>query len=85
MVDHAVAAGNLHFQQRSLLALEQAFQYALQLKDEKAEATVMSAIVSTAEDFGAYGHLRHVCDSGELQSCLESALALNTVELLNER
>ncbi len=84
-VDHAVAADNLHFQQRSLLAMEQAFQYALQLKDEKAEATVMSAIVSTAEDFGAYGHLRHVCDSGELQSCLESALALNTVELLNEQ
>ncbi len=84
-VDHAVAADNLHFQQRSLLATEQAFQYALQLKDEKAEATVMSAIVSTAEGFGAYGHLRQVCDSGELQNCLESALSLNTVELLNEQ
>jgi len=84
-VDHAVAADNLHYQQLSLLAMEQAFQYALQLKDDKAEGTVMSAILSTAEGSGAYGHLRQVCDSAELQSCLESALALNTLELLNEQ
>lgn len=84
-VDHAVAADNLHLQQLSLLATEQAFQYALQLKDEKAEAAVMSAMVSTAEGFGAYAHLRQVCDSGELQNCLETALALNTLELLNEQ
>lgn len=84
-IDHAVASDHLHSPYFSVLALEQAFQCALQLKDEKAQQTVMSAIVSTEQNLGEYRDLQSVCDSGKLQSCLESALSLNTLELLNEQ
>ena len=84
-IDHAVAADHLHSPYLSILALEQAFQCALQLKDEKAQGLVMSAIVAAEQSLGEYGSLRTVCDSGKLQNCLESALSLNTLELLNEQ
>jgi tetratricopeptide (TPR) repeat protein len=84
-IDHAVAADQVHLPYVSVLALEQAFQCALQLKDEKAQGTVMSAIVGAEQRLGEYGNLRDVCDSGKMQSCLEGALSLNTLELLNEQ
>ena len=84
-IDHAVAADHTHSPYVSVLALEQAFQYAWQIKDEKAQGLAMSAILEAEQNLGAYGNLRRECDSGALQSCLEGALSLNTLELLNEQ
>jgi CHAT domain-containing protein len=83
-VDHALASGQLQEPATSLLAMEQAFQYAVQLKDENAKSIIMNAMVSTAEGFGAYGHLQDLCKTNELQRCMEVALGLDTLEILNE-
>lgn len=82
-VDHAVASGQLQELTTSLLALEQAFQYAVQLKDENAKSVIMNAMVSTARSFGAYEHLQSLCNTTDLRRCTEVALGLYTLELLN--
>ena len=84
-IDHAMAADHVHSSYVSVLALEQAFQCALQLNDAKAQGAIMSAIVGAEQSLGEYGNLRNVCDSGRMQSCLEGGLSLNTLELLNEQ
>src|ERR1700733_5683905 len=84
-IDHAFAADHVHLSYVSVLALEQAFQCALQLKDEKAQAAVMSAIVEAEQSLGEYNNLRNVCEAGNMRGCVEGALSLNTLELLSEQ
>lgn len=79
-IDHAVASSQLRDPGVSLLAMEQAFYYASQLKDDKAISLLTTTMLSGAGDLGGYKHLQDVCGGTDYNKCLEAALGLCTLE-----
>jgi hypothetical protein len=79
-IDHAAASSQLREPEVSLLAMEQAFYYASQLKDDKAISLLTTTMLSGARDLGGYKHVQDVCGGTDYNKCLEAALGLCALE-----